>query len=51
VYRVSGRYQAGSHEILWQGVNRSGQRVASGVYYYRLTAGESVATKKMLLLK
>ncbi|MCH8305759.1 MAG: T9SS type A sorting domain-containing protein, partial [Candidatus Marinimicrobia bacterium] len=43
--------QAGYHEIRWNGVNRSGRAVASGLYIYRLSAGDFVQTKKMLLLK
>ena len=43
--------QAGYHEIRWNGVNQSGRAVASGLYIYRLSAGDFVQTKKMLLLK
>jgi len=43
--------QAGYHEIRWNGVNRSGRPVASGLYIYRLSAGDFVQTRKMLLLK
>lgn len=42
---------AGVHRVSWNGTNSSGQQVASGIYLYRLTAGEFAATKKMLLLK
>jgi hypothetical protein len=37
---------AGIHTVTWNGSN-----VASGVYFYRLTAGQFVETKKMMLLK
>jgi hypothetical protein len=42
---------AGSYEIVWDGTDRFGQRVATGVYLYRLRVGTEVQTKKMLLLK
>jgi len=42
---------AGTHRVAWNGCNSNGDRVASGVYLYRLTAGEFTQTKKMLLLK
>jgi len=43
---VDERLEAGAHSLVW---DASGQ--ASGVYLYRLSAGEFVETKKMLLLK
>lgn len=42
---------AGSHSITWDGTDNSGTQVASGVYFYRLDAGEKSATKKMMMLK
>jgi hypothetical protein len=42
---------AGSFRISWDGTNDDGQPVASGVYLYRLTAGETLITKKMTLIK
>jgi len=42
---------AGYQQIVWNGSNDFGQNVASGMYYYRVTAGNLTATKRMLLLK
>ena len=51
VWTTSGQYAAGSHKIEWNGSSSSGRSVSSGVYYYRLRAGEYVETRKMVLLK
>jgi DNA-binding beta-propeller fold protein YncE len=48
---VSERQRADVHRVVWDGVNDAGERVASGVYFYRLAAGKFTQTKKMLLLK
>ena len=42
---------AGQHAAVWDGRDTSGQSVASGVYFYRLQAGDVSATRRMLLLK
>jgi hypothetical protein len=42
---------AGEHTVIWDGKSDSGDRVASGVYLYRLTAGGATTTRKMTLLK
>jgi len=42
---------AGEYRITWNGDNSSGRSVASGVYFYRLEAGEFTASEKMILLK
>ncbi|MFZ1683506.1 MAG: FlgD immunoglobulin-like domain containing protein [Candidatus Zixiibacteriota bacterium] len=44
-------YSAGIHQVTFDGRNSAGTPVASGLYFYRLTAGQFVQTKKMVLLK
>jgi flagellar hook assembly protein FlgD len=46
-----GMQSAGEHTVVWDGNNESGNAVASGVYFYRLKAGDEVQSRKMLLLK
>jgi len=41
----------GKHSIRWDGTNDSGRSVSSGIYYYRLQAGDCVQVRKMLLIK
>lgn len=42
---------AGQHSVVWDATSDSGERVASGVYLYRIVAGEVTASKKMTLVK
>lgn len=42
---------AGSHTLTWDGTNENGQTLTSGVYFYRVIAGDKTVTKKMTLLK
>ena len=48
---VNGNMDAGYHQIAWNGRNDAGQRVANGVYMYRMNSGSFVATKKLLMVK
>ncbi|MCK4858436.1 MAG: T9SS type A sorting domain-containing protein [candidate division Zixibacteria bacterium] len=42
---------AGRHQVGWDGTDASGRSVSSGIYFYRMTAGEFSDTRKMMLLK
>jgi len=45
------RTEPGRYSITWDGRNRSGERVSSGVYFYKMEADEYSAVKKMLVVK
>ncbi|NOY57549.1 MAG: T9SS type A sorting domain-containing protein, partial [Calditrichaeota bacterium] len=47
---VDGEKEPGYHAVTWDGHNNTGMSVGSGIYYYRLIAGEHVMVKKMALL-
>ena len=47
----AGIYHNRSRAAYWDGRNAIGEPVASGVYFYTLTAGEFTATRKMLIRK
>lgn len=42
---------AGYYSVLWNGRDDAGRRAASGLYLYRITAGEQALTRKMVLMK
>jgi hypothetical protein len=46
------QYQpAGDYEVIWDSRNDHGEAVSSGIYFYRLRAGDLNETKKMVLMK
>ena len=47
----AGIYQQQARAAYWDGRNQFGESVASGVYFYTLTAGDFTATRKMLIQK
>ncbi|RMG63591.1 MAG: CHRD domain-containing protein [Calditrichaeota bacterium] len=48
---VNAREAAGRKSVVWDGRNDRGQVVSSGIYIYRLQAGDFVQSRKMMLLK
>ena len=50
-HQTAGMYQSRSRAAYWDGKNAVGEPVASGVYFYTLTAGDFSATRKMLIRK
>ncbi|MBI4531297.1 MAG: T9SS type A sorting domain-containing protein, partial [Candidatus Latescibacteria bacterium] len=60
IYNLSGQqarklidsYQgSGEHRVVWDGRDDRGRSIATGVYFYRLTAGEFTAVRRMILVK
>jgi hypothetical protein len=43
--------ESGDYSVNWNGQSSSGQRVSSGVYFYRMSAGEFSAMRKMVIVK
>ena len=43
--------RAGTHSVTWDGKDATGLAAVTGIYLYRLKAGDDIQTKKMLLLK
>ena len=50
-HQPAGIYQNRSRAAYWDGRNAVGEPVASGLYFYTLTAGDFTATRKMLIRK
>tara|TARA_B100002051_G_C16279006_1_gene412554 strand:- start:155 stop:583 length:429 start_codon:yes stop_codon:yes gene_type:complete len=48
---VDQSYPSGSYNVVWNGDDLNGNKVAAGVYMYNLTSGENSITNKMVLIK
>ncbi|HAP34746.1 MAG TPA: hypothetical protein DCQ28_01945 [Bacteroidetes bacterium] len=60
IYNVTGQYvrtlvnsnhMAGEYKIQWDGMDESGKRVSSGLYFFRMMSNNFVSVKKMLMVK
>lgn len=50
-HQHAGIYQSRGRAAYWDGRNQTGESVASGLYFYTLTAGDFTATRKLLIAK
>ena len=50
-HQAAGIYQSRSRAVYWDGRNQLGEPLASGLYFYTLTADDFTATRRMLILK
>ena len=50
-HQAAGIYESRTRAAYWGGKNEVGEPVASGVYFYTLTAGDFMTTRKMLIRK
>ena len=50
-HQTAAKYDTRAKAIYWDGRNQFGEQVASGIYFYSLSAGDFSATRKMVILK
>ena len=50
-HQAAGVYESRGRAAYWDGRNQIGEKVASGLYFYTLTAGDFTATRKLLIRK
>ena len=50
-FQSAGIYQSPSRAVYWDGKNEMGEQVASGIYFYTLSAGQSIMTRRMVIRK
>ena len=48
---INREFNAGTHQVKWNGLDDSGREAPAGVYFYKIQAGNFQVTNKMLLLK
>lgn len=48
---VNGNMSAGQHEVVWDGTDAVGNAIGSGVFIYRLTSGDNVQVRRMVLIR
>ena len=50
-HQAAGMYQSRSRAVYWDGRNQLGESVASGLYFYTLTADNFTGTRRMMIVK
>jgi hypothetical protein len=48
---IDAELPADHYTVTWDGTSDQGNKVASGIYFYRIAAGDKIETKKMMMLK
>ena len=48
---LDGDFDAGNHNVVWNGIDNSNKSVSSGIYFYKLTTGDKTQTNRMTLLR
>ena len=48
---AQGTHEAGRYQIVWNATNDIGESLSSGMYIYRIQAGDFVSVKKLVLMK
>ena len=48
---VSAVQPSGAQNVIWDGRDAIGRQIATGMYIYRLVAGENLAVRKMIIAK
>ena len=48
---IDGRREAGHYETVWDGTDRDGFRVSSGIYFYELSTLTGKQIRKMVLVR
>ena len=48
---VNKEQNSGTYQVMWDGNDNFGSEASSGVYFYKIFAGEYSSTKKMMFIK
>ncbi len=48
---LNNKMEKGLHKVVWNGTNSAKKSVGSGIYFYKLEAGNNIKMQKLLLLK
>ena len=48
---AQGNHEPGRYQIVWSATDDIGQALSSGMYIYRIQAGDFVSVKKLVLMK